>query len=122
MSVTVIMYIEKSRLGCRFQRHRPLHIVIVGSNGSYLVKRQHWDLLQVQSFRLDPEGMSRVHPGEPGWVAPGLQAGVGARCSNSHGTSDKPANTQRKEVKVVNVVDLLIFSDSITPNQGLLNS
>lgn len=81
MWVTVIMGTEKSRLGSRFQCHRPVHIVIVGPDGTYLVERQHWDLLEVQPVQLLPEGMSRVHPGEPGWAAPGLQAGAGARCS-----------------------------------------
>lgn len=36
--VTVIMGIEKSGLGRRFQRHGPLHIVIVGPDGTYLVE------------------------------------------------------------------------------------
>lgn len=81
MRITVFMGIEKSGLGCRLQRHGPLHIVIVGPDGTYLVERQHWDLLEVQPVQLHPEGMSRVHPGEPGWVAPGLQAGAGAKCS-----------------------------------------
>lgn len=81
MRVMVIMGIEKSRLGCRFQRHGPLHIVIAGPDGTYLFERQHWNLVEVQLIHLHPEGMSRVHPGEPGWVAPGLQAGPGAKCS-----------------------------------------
>lgn len=81
MRVTVIMGIEKSGLRRQFQCHGPLHVVIVGPDGMYLVERQHWDLLEVQPVKLHPEGMSRVHPGEPGWVAPGLQAGAGARCS-----------------------------------------
>lgn len=41
MRVTVLMGVKKSRLRCRFQRHGPLHIVIVGPDGTYLVKRQH---------------------------------------------------------------------------------
>lgn len=81
MRVTIIKGIEESGLGCRFQSHWPVHIVIVGPDEPYLVERQHWDLLEVQPVQLHPEGMSRVHPGEPGWVAPGLQAGAGARCS-----------------------------------------
>lgn len=79
--VTVFMGIKKSGLGHRFQRHGPLHIVIVGPDGTYLVERQHWDLLEVQPVQLHPKGTSRVHPGEPGRVAPGLRAGAGARCS-----------------------------------------
>lgn len=75
--VTVIKGMEESGLGCRFQCHWPIHIVIVGPNEPYLVERQYWDLLEVQLIQLHPEGMSRVHPGEPGWVAPGLQAGLG---------------------------------------------
>lgn len=35
--VTVIVGIKKSRLRCRFQRHGPLHIVIVGPDGTNLV-------------------------------------------------------------------------------------
>lgn len=81
MRVTVIMAIKKSGLGCRFQRHRPLHIVIVSPDGTYLIERQHWYLLEVQPIQLHPKGMSRVHPVDPGRVAPGLQAGAGARCS-----------------------------------------
>lgn len=38
MRVTVIMGIEKSGLGCRFQCHGPVHIVIVGPDGTYLVE------------------------------------------------------------------------------------
>lgn len=89
----VILGAEESGLGGRFQHHRPVHIVIVGPDESYLVERKHWDLLEVQAFQLHPEGTSRVHPGEPGWVAPGLQLEQGA--PNSQGTSDKPANPQK---------------------------
>lgn len=48
MRVSVIMGIKKSRLGRWLQCYGPLHIVIVGPDGTYLVKRQHWDLLEVQ--------------------------------------------------------------------------
>lgn len=89
MRMTIIKGTEESGLGCRFQRHWPIHIVIVGPDKTDLVKRQHWDLLEVQPVQLHPEGMSRVHPGEPGWAAPGQSA------PNAHGTSDKPADTQR---------------------------
>lgn len=55
MRVTVIMGKEKSGLRCRFQCHGPVHIVIVGPDGAYLVERQHWDLLEVQPVQLHPE-------------------------------------------------------------------
>lgn len=86
LRVTVIVGVKKSRLGCRFQRHRPLHVVIVGPDGTYLVEREHRDLLEVQAVQLHPVGMRKVHSGEPGWAAPGLKAGA----PKAHGTSDKP--------------------------------
>lgn len=92
--VTVFMGIIESGLSHRFQRHGPLHIVIVGPDGTYLFEREHWDLLEVHPVQLHPEGMSRVHPGEPDRAAPGLRAGPGQGAPNAHGTSDKPANTQ----------------------------
>lgn len=102
MRVAVIMGVEKPGLGRRFQRHGPVHIVIVGPDGTYLVERQHLDLLEVQPVQLHPEGVSRIHPGEPGWVAPGRGA------PNAHGTSDKP-ETQRQEGTVVSDDELYYF-------------
>ena len=78
MRVAVIMGVDKFGLGCQLHRHGPLHIVIVGPDGTYLVERQHLDLLEVQP--VQPVGRDRVHPGEPGWAAPGLQSRAGATC------------------------------------------
>lgn len=64
----LLVGVEKSGLGHWFQRHWPVHIVIVGPDESYLLERQHRDLLEVQ---LHSEG-SGLHLGDPGRVAPGL--------------------------------------------------
>ena len=77
----VLVGVEKSRLGRWFQRHGPVHVVIVGPNESYLAERQHWDLLEVQTVQLHPQGTSRFHLGDPGRAAPG----VGAGCSRLSG-------------------------------------
>lgn len=81
MGVTVIKGIEESGLGRWFQCHRPIHVVIVGPDEPNLVDGQNRDLLEVQAIQLHPEGMSGVHPGEPGWLAPRLHAAVEAGCS-----------------------------------------
>lgn len=60
--------VEKSGMGRRFQRHGPVHVVIVGPDEPDLVERQHGDLLEVQL-------MSGLHGGDPGRVAPGARAG-----------------------------------------------
>lgn len=78
MSVAFFMGIEKARPGCRFQRHGPLHIVIVGPYGTYLVEGQN--LLEVHAVQLHPEGVGGVHPA----------GGLGHAAPNTHGTSDKP--------------------------------
>lgn len=80
MGVTVIKGVEESGLGRWFQGHWPIHVVIVGPDEPNLVNGQNRDLLGVQAIQLHPEGMSGVHPGEPGWLAPRLHAGVGAGC------------------------------------------
>lgn len=92
MRVTVIVCIKKSGLGCRHQRHGPLHIVIVGPDGTNLVERQH-------RVQLRPQGMSRVHPGEPAGGHQGWKPRPGKGDPTAHGTSDKPANTQRKRLQ-----------------------
>lgn len=38
MRVSVIVGIKKSSLSCRFQCHRPIHIVIISPDSTYLVK------------------------------------------------------------------------------------
>lgn len=78
MSVAFFMGIEKARPGCRFQCHGPLHIVIVGPYGTYLVEGQN--LLEVHAVQLHPEGVGGVHPA----------GGLGHTAPNTHGTSDKP--------------------------------
>ncbi|TNN36657.1 hypothetical protein EYF80_053174 [Liparis tanakae] len=81
--VTVVMGVEKAGLGRRFQRHGPVHIVIVGPDGTYLVERQHGDLLEVQPVQLHPEGMSRVHPAPASSVL--LAVRVNANSEGFHG-------------------------------------
>lgn len=89
--MAVVQGVKKSRLGCWFQRHWPVHVVIVGPDESYLVERQHRDLLEVQPVQLHSEGMGRVHGGDP-------RPGRGQRAPDSHGTSDKPASTRTRNV------------------------
>lgn len=71
MRMPIVQGVKKPRLGCWFQRHWPVHIVIVGPDESYLVERKHRDLLEVQP--VHSEGMSGVHGSDPGrW--PGRRA------------------------------------------------
>lgn len=74
MRVSVIVSIKKSSLSCRFQCHGPIHIVIVGPDSTYLVKRQH-------RVQLHPQGVSWVHPGEPAGWHQGWKPGDGTTCS-----------------------------------------
>lgn len=85
MRVAVLVGIKKSRLRGGFQRHRSVHIVIVGPDGADLVKRQH---------------RVHLHFREGGGSAPGEQRrgwkpGQERSAPKAHGTSDIP-ETQRK--------------------------
>lgn len=80
VSVALIQGTEEARLGGRLQGHRPLHVVVVGSDEPHLVDGENWHLLEVRPIRHRPEGISGVHPAGPGLSAPRLHAGAGVRC------------------------------------------